>query len=56
MDVRSRYRELVPLTFVSIFVNLVAPLGGLSGAALFTDDASRRGESGARAALGALFS
>lgn len=49
-----RYRELLPLTFVSIFVNVMAPTGSVGGAALFADDVSRRGQPGARAIIGAL--
>ncbi len=52
--VRSRVFGLMPVVFVSLFVNLVAPSGGASGAALFVDDAKRRGQSGARTAAGVL--
>jgi phosphatidylglycerol lysyltransferase len=54
VDVEARLSELLPLTFASIFVNVVAPSGGISGAALFVDDAARRDQSPARAAAGAL--
>ncbi len=54
VGVESRMGELVPLTFSSIFINVAAPSGGMSGAALFVDDAARRGEKPARAAIGAL--
>lgn len=54
VDVRSRLRELLPVTFAAIFVNVAAPTGGASGAALWVDDAVRRGQSGARAAVGTL--
>ena len=54
VGVRSRWRDLLPVTLGSLFVNVVAPAGGASGAALFIDDAVRRGESGAKAATGAL--
>jgi phosphatidylglycerol lysyltransferase len=54
VGVQSRLRDLLPVTFASIFVNVVAPSGGASGAALFVDDAARRGQSPTRAALGAV--
>ncbi len=46
----SRFRDLLAVTFGSYFVNVVAPSGGASGAALFVDDAARRGQPPARAA------
>lgn len=54
VEVESRLSELVPVTFSAIFVNVVAPTGGASGAALFVDDAARRGQSPARATVGVL--
>ncbi|MCB0210078.1 MAG: flippase-like domain-containing protein [Anaerolineae bacterium] len=54
VDVHSRLRDLLPVTFASIFVNVVAPSGGASGAALFVDDAVRRGQPAARAAVGTI--
>ncbi len=51
---KPRLLHLLPLTFAAIFVNVVAPSGGASGAALFMDDAARRGESPARAAAGVI--
>ena len=53
VGVRCRVRALVPLVFASLFVNSIVPTGG-SGAALFIDDAVRRGESGARTTAGVL--
>src|SRR5579859_957595 len=50
VGLRSRWRDLLPVTIGSYFVNVVAPSGGASGAALFVDDAARRGEPPARAA------
>lgn len=55
VEVRSRVRELLPVFLASYFVNAVAPSGGAGAAALFVDDAVRRGESGARAAAGTVF-
>ncbi len=54
VDVRARLLRLLPLTFAAIFVNVVAPSGGASGAALFMDDAAQRGESPSRVAAGNL--
>ncbi len=54
VGVKSRLSELLPVTFASIFLNVAAPSGGASGAALFVDDASRRGESAARTTVGTL--
>ena len=54
VKVESRLRDLIPVIFGSLFVNVVAPAGGTAGAALFIDDAARRGQSGARAAAGTL--
>ena len=50
----SRLRDLFPLLFGAIFVNVVAPAGGASGAALFVDHAARSGQSTARTAAGIL--
>lgn len=54
VDLERSLSDLLPLTFASIFVNVAAPTAGASGAALYVDDAKRRGESGARAAVGTL--
>jgi phosphatidylglycerol lysyltransferase len=54
VEVQSRLLDLIPVTLGSLFVNVVAPSGGASGAALFLDDATRRGQSSARAAAGIL--
>lgn len=47
--IKRTLRNLAPVVFGSIFVNVVAPSGGTAGPALVVDDAVRRGESGARA-------
>ncbi len=49
-----RLREIVPVLLASLFVNVVAPSGGVGGNALFMDDAARRGEPPARAAAALL--
>lgn len=54
VEVESRVSELLPVVFASIFVNVAAPTGGASGAALFADDAARRGQSATRAAAGTV--
>jgi uncharacterized protein (TIRG00374 family) len=52
VDVHSRLRDLLPLTFSAIFINVAAPSGGAAGAALIVDDLRRRGQPPARAAVG----
>ncbi len=54
VGVKSQIGELLPVTFASIFVNVAAPSGGASGVALFVDDATKRGQSAARATVGTL--
>lgn len=54
VGVKSRFRKLIPLVFAMMFVNVAAPAGGAGGAALFIDDARRRGESPSRTAAGTL--
>ena len=54
VGVKNRWRDLLPVTLGSLFINVVAPAGGATGAALFVDDAARRGESGAKATAGTL--
>ncbi|MCC6148318.1 MAG: lysylphosphatidylglycerol synthetase family protein [Anaerolineaceae bacterium] len=54
VEVKSSLRELIPVTFASVFMYVAAPLGGTSGSLLFVDDARRRGELPGRAAAGTL--
>jgi glycosyltransferase 2 family protein len=54
VEVESQVGALVPLVFAAIFANAVLPSGGAAAAALFVDDAERRGQSGARAAVGVV--
>jgi len=54
VELDTRLVDLVPLVFGSIFVNVVAPVGGTSGAAIFVDDAARRGRSAGRTAAGTV--
>jgi uncharacterized protein (TIRG00374 family) len=50
----SRILELLPLVLGSIFMSVVAPSAGTSGAALFIDDAAQRGRSPGRIASGTI--
>ncbi len=43
VGIHSRARRLVPLLLASVAINSLAPSAGLGGAALFVDDAARRG-------------
>ena len=52
VEVESRVSELLPVLLSSVFVTVVTPSGGASTAALFMDDAARRGQSPARTAAG----
>jgi uncharacterized protein (TIRG00374 family) len=54
VGMRGRFREVLAVLLGSMFANVVVPTGGAAGAALFMDDAARRGESPARAAAGLL--
>ena len=54
VEVESQVLELVPVLFASIFLKVVVPSGGVSAVAVFVDDATRRGQSAARAAEGSL--
>lgn len=53
VGVASRAWSLVPVVFAGLFVNTFVPTGA-GEAALFIDDAARRGESAARAAVGVV--
>lgn len=54
VGIQTRTRDLIPVTLGSLFINVVVPAGGAGGAALFTEDLSRRGKSAASAAAGVL--
>jgi glycosyltransferase 2 family protein len=54
VEVKSRASELFPVLLSAIAVNAVAPTGGTGGAALFVDYAVRKGQSGARTAVGLI--
>jgi len=54
VDIPSRVRDLLPITFASLFVNATTPSAGTAGIALFVDDTRRRGHSAAAATAGTL--
>ncbi|MGD8403594.1 MAG: flippase-like domain-containing protein [Anaerolineales bacterium] len=54
LGIKRKVGELIPVTLGSLFVNVVAPTASTAGAALFVDDAARRGHSPARAATATL--
>ncbi|MGB5051351.1 MAG: flippase-like domain-containing protein, partial [Caldilineaceae bacterium] len=54
VDVPGRLRNIFAVTLAGVYVNTVAPVGGAANAALFVDDAARRGHSRTRAAMGLL--
>ena len=54
VEVEGTLRELIPVWFTSVFLNITAPSAGMTGAAVFIDDAARRGQSPARAAAGTM--
>ncbi len=54
VDIRLPLAQLLPTVFASLAVNVAAPTGGVSGAALFVDDAARRGYPAGRAAAAVL--
>ncbi len=54
VEIPGRLPELIPVWFTSVFLNITAPSAGVTGAAVFIDDAARRGYSAARAAAGMI--
>lgn len=54
VEVEAHVLALLPVMLSSVFVNTVAPSLGASGAALFVEDAVRRGQSSVRTAAGTL--
>jgi uncharacterized protein (TIRG00374 family) len=54
VEVGGRLRDYIPVWFTSVFLNITAPSAGMTGAAVFIDDAARRGQSAARAAAGTI--
>ena len=54
LGIKRKVWELVPVALGSLFINVVTPSASTAGAALFVDDAARRGHSPARAATATL--
>ena len=54
VELESRLFDLLPVVLASLFINVIAPFGGMAGIALFADDAALRGRSPARVAAGML--
>ena len=54
VEVESHVFHLIPVVLSALFLNVVTPSGGASGAALFVDDAAQRGQSAARTAAGTV--
>ena len=52
VEIPGRLFDLIPVWFTSVFLNITAPSAGMTGAAVFIDDAAHRGYSPARAAAG----
>ena len=55
VELESSLFELLPVVLASLFVNVVAPIGGMAGVALFADDVALRGRP-ARVAAGCSWS
>ena len=54
VEVSLPLHEAIQIVLASVFVNTVAPSGGMAGAALFADDVSKRGYSLARTSAGIM--
>lgn len=54
VGIKRGLRDLLPVIFGMLFVDLVTPMGGSAGVALFVDDAVRRGHSAARTISGTI--
>ena len=51
VHLKRKFKEILPLVFGSLFVNVLAPTGGMTGTILFADDAARRKESPSKAII-----
>jgi phosphatidylglycerol lysyltransferase len=51
VHLKRKFKEILPLVFGALFVNVLAPTGGQSGTILFADDAARRKESSPKAII-----
>lgn len=56
VEIERKMRELIPMVFGALFVNVLAPTAGNSGVILYADDAKKRQESQTKAVVGSLFS
>ena len=54
LNIRTRTRDLLPVTLGALFVNMVVPVSIAGSAALFAQELARRGKPAARAATGVL--
>jgi uncharacterized membrane protein YbhN (UPF0104 family) len=54
VEIKNRFKDLVFVILSGNFVNVIAPIGGAGGAALYVDDAVRRGYPLGRATAGTL--
>jgi phosphatidylglycerol lysyltransferase len=54
LDIRTRTRDLLPITLGSLFVNMVVPVSLAGSAALYAEELRRSGKPAARTATGVL--
>jgi phosphatidylglycerol lysyltransferase len=54
LDIRTRTRDLLPITLGALFVNTVVPVSIAGSTALFAQELTRRGKPAARTATGVL--
>ncbi len=54
IGIRTRLRDMLPITFATLFINSTTPTAGTAGWALFIEDIRRRGGSAAGAAPGTI--
>ena len=50
----ERVKNFFPVLLSSLFVNVVAPIGGVAGSAYLVDESVRKGESASRATVGVM--
>ena len=51
VHLKRKFKDILPLVFGALFVNVLAPTGGQTGTILFADDAVRRKESSSKAII-----
>src|SRR5215216_5413650 len=54
LDIKTRTRDLLPITLGALFVNMVVPVSIAGSTALFAQELTRRGKPAARTATGVL--